>query len=348
MSMSVDAGLTENARESHKKRKNGNHADDGGLSKKHKKNTEPNGRADSQKPILERTRNATTPNGASSSHPLNVVMPSSTTNAKSPLFHQTTSFYLPLSPISMKTPLEGLCAEHISPLILTYFPPLKGIVLSYSNARLSNHPTADEADDTPILAEAIDEYAASFSWLIADFLILRPERGAVIEGHITVQSESNLGLVCWNLFNANIARDQLPQDWAWVSGTQRPKKRKDKTNTKGAGSTASQGYYIDGSGEAAEGVVKFMVLDFDTLPAYGRDKTFLSIQGSLVGSNELGTGRSHRTGEQRRGSSSRSQQDHDRDARDDEEEGSGVAGVASIDASNQLASEGSDSDGEST
>ncbi|KAG9735711.1 hypothetical protein KCU73_g10440, partial [Aureobasidium melanogenum] len=48
----------------------------------------------------------------------------------SPFVKQTSSFYLPLSPIYHAFPVDGLCAEHISPLLLTYHPPLRGVILS--------------------------------------------------------------------------------------------------------------------------------------------------------------------------------------------------------------------------
>ncbi|PBP25479.1 RNA polymerase Rpb7-like domain-containing protein [Diplocarpon rosae] len=44
----------------------------------------------------------------------------------SPFHLQTSSLYLPLAPVSQKFPLEGICAEHLSPLLLTYYPPFKG------------------------------------------------------------------------------------------------------------------------------------------------------------------------------------------------------------------------------
>jgi hypothetical protein len=49
-----------------------------------------------------------------------------------------------LAPISQLHSLAGICAEHLSPLILTYYPPFKGVVLSYSNAQLSKHPDLEE------------------------------------------------------------------------------------------------------------------------------------------------------------------------------------------------------------
>ncbi|KAH8687894.1 hypothetical protein BGZ60DRAFT_394761, partial [Tricladium varicosporioides] len=60
----------------------------------------------------------------------------------SPFHIQTSSLYLPLAPISQSYPLEGLCAEHLSPLLLTYYPPFEGILLSYHNPRMSEAPFA--------------------------------------------------------------------------------------------------------------------------------------------------------------------------------------------------------------
>src|SRR5450432_1640489 len=57
--------------------------------------------------------------------------------ADSPFHTQTSSIYLPLAPISQRQPLEGICAEHLSPLILTYYPQLSGVILSYSQPRMS-------------------------------------------------------------------------------------------------------------------------------------------------------------------------------------------------------------------
>ncbi|KAF2222515.1 hypothetical protein BDZ85DRAFT_296644 [Elsinoe ampelina] len=57
-----------------------------------------------------------------------------------PFVQETASLLFPLAPSAFNFPLQGLCAEHLSPLLLTYYPPLDGIVLSYSRPRLSNTP----------------------------------------------------------------------------------------------------------------------------------------------------------------------------------------------------------------
>lgn len=154
---------------------------------------------------------------------------------KSPFVEETISFYLPLSPIANDFAIQGLCAEHISPLLLTYYPPLRGFLLSYSNPRLSNtaHPahisdsthsdpgTASGTEDLQIahvLSRANDEYGVTLTWLIADFVVLRPTPGTVVKGHVRLQNEKYLGLVCYNFFNATIERRRMPKEWKWVPG----------------------------------------------------------------------------------------------------------------------------------
>ena len=119
---------------------------------------------------------------------------------QSPFCTATFSLYLPLAPVSQLHPVSGICAEHLSPLILTYYPPLKGVVLSYSNVTLSEYPTegSEQVTKDHVLAKTIDEFAASFVWVTAEFLLLRSQRGAMIEGQINLQNESHIGLVCFN------------------------------------------------------------------------------------------------------------------------------------------------------
>lgn len=208
--------------------------------------------------------------------------------SESPFYLRTTSFYLPLSPISQRQPLEGLCAEHLSPLLLTYYEPLKGILLSYSNARLSNHPRQYSNPEQQVLSEAIDEYAVTYTWVTADFLILRPERGAKVEGHISVQSQSHIGLICWNLFNVSIPYDNLPDTWEWVGEPTKRRKIEDD-NDYSTNPTAS-GHFVDGDGNELAGLLKFRVVDYESLSTFGKDKSFISIRGTLVPDKEHNDG----------------------------------------------------------
>ncbi|TVY54832.1 DNA-directed RNA polymerase I subunit rpa43, partial [Lachnellula suecica] len=123
----------------------------------------------------------------------------------SPFHLQTSSLFLPLAPVSQKKPLEGLCAEHLSPLILTYYPPLAGVLLSYHNPRLSEKPFGNDGTEE-VLLQNIDEYAVSWAWVTAEFLLFKPEKGAWLEGYVNLANEGHVGIVCWNLFNASIER----------------------------------------------------------------------------------------------------------------------------------------------
>ncbi|KAL9613148.1 MAG: hypothetical protein Q9167_002313 [Letrouitia subvulpina] len=202
--------------------------------------------------------------------------------------------------LSQRHPLQGLCAEHISPLILTYYPPVRGVILSYSNVRFSAGPLhiADADDDEPIYALAIDEYAATFVWVSVDLLLFRPQKGNTIEGWISLQNEGNIGLVCWNFFNANIERKRLPKDWKWISGGIKSQSSKEKL--KGSRKSSQphslangtvphsdrvpdiDGYFEDGDGKRIEGLVEFRVKDIETSRSSDRENGFLSIEGTML------------------------------------------------------------------
>lgn len=222
----------------------------------------------------------------------------------SPFHTQTSSLYLPLSPISQLHPLRGICAEHLSPLILTYHSPFRGVVLSYSNARLSEHPRSivPRAQQESVLARSVDEYAASFVWVTADFLIFKPQKGGWIEGWVNLQNEGHLGLVCWNLFNASIERKRLPQGWRWIEGgLEIGSKKKSKQTRNLLESEASQGeketqitnedqdsqgYFEDEDGNKIEGPLRLRIRDVDTSPTSDPGKSFLSIEGTLLDERE--------------------------------------------------------------
>ena len=225
-------------------------------------------------------------------------------NAVSSLFQvQTVSLYLPLSPIAQLYPLAGLCAEHISPLLLTYYAPFKGVVLAYSNPRLSSRQpvshglvqgnqtlqSGENQDEGPVLANIPNEYATSFVWLTAEFILLRSSRECFVTGWINLLTESHIGLVCWNLFGASIAADLLPSDWKWKEATaKRSSARASVSNdeiTQHVGNDAeiNEGHYMDGAGRKVQGWLTFRIIDFDvsSTEQWG-EKGFITLQGSLV------------------------------------------------------------------
>lgn len=194
----------------------------------------------------------------------------------SPFHMQSCSLYLPLAPLSQKTPIEGLCAEHVSPLILTYYPPFAGVILSYSNPRISEKPFGNDGETT--LLHNIDEYATSWTWLTAEFLLFKPDKGAWIEGYVNLQNEGHLGIVCWNLFNASIERKRLPDNWKWVGVEDQGGEE-----VEGMGETYAEhgvGYWADGEGKKVEGTIKFQVREIES--NHDKERGFLSIAGTML------------------------------------------------------------------
>lgn len=181
-----------------------------------------------------------------------------TQTGTSPFVQLTAGLWLPLSPCAYNFPLEGLCAEHISPHLLGYFEKFHGVLLSYSNPRITEelsqgvHSNGSDQLEA-VLTRSINEYAVSYVALTAEFLIFRPERGTILEGYVNLHSESVLGLICYNYFNASIEREKLPKDWTW-----------------------GEEHWLDGKGNAVAGLIQFKVEDYE---ASGQDG--ISISGAL-------------------------------------------------------------------
>jgi DNA-directed RNA polymerase I subunit RPA43 len=197
----------------------------------------------------------------------------------SPFMIRRASLYLPISPIYQTYPLAGICAEHLSPLVLDYYPPFKGVILAYEHPFLSDKPEAEEPETRrPVLAKALDEYAASYVWVTADFLLFAPACEDQMEGYVNYQNESFLGLVCWNLFNARIARERLPPTWVWVGRQQRKNQGNRSRNTE----EDDTGFYRDEVGRKVDGHLKFRVAEIELTADLQREKSLMRIEGTLL------------------------------------------------------------------
>ena len=224
-------------------------------------------------------------------------------STESPFWTESRSFYLPLPPIASLYPLQGFCAQHFSPLILTYYRPMKGVILAYENQRLERHPVADSSGQLSLaLSRSVDEYAATFAWVTTDFLVYRPKPGMLVEGYVTVQNEGHLGLLCLNMFNASIVRERLPKGWRWqgapaeatpstalLNGPDDMETDLENGMANGDAGEAgaeeapeSDGYWETGRGKRVEGFLKFKVRDLIVSRPGDREKGFFGIEGTLL------------------------------------------------------------------
>jgi DNA-directed RNA polymerase I subunit RPA43 len=186
---------------------------------------------------------------------------------------------------------------------LTYYPPLDGIVLSYSNVRLSEHPepssihvTPTATNPAPVLAKAVDSFTVSFVWLSAEFLVIRPRKDAMVKAWVSYQAPSQLSLVFVNLISVTIRAAHLPRAWKFVQDfgdddgdaaqSQSPlqSQSKRKKQQKGDG---GQGYFVDGDGVKVEGFIVARIVDFEMVTTKAeRRNGLLKIEASLVSEEE--------------------------------------------------------------
>ena len=104
-----------------------------------------------------------------------------------------------------------------------------------------------------------------------------------IEGHVNIQNESYLGIICYNYFNAGIDVRRLPKDWTWVSAT--AQQLQVAGEEQGAQETGD-GWFVDAEGVKVEGSIRFRVRDFEAAPATERERGFVSIEGTLLSEAE--------------------------------------------------------------
>ncbi|KIV82533.1 hypothetical protein PV11_04635 [Exophiala sideris] len=153
------------------------------------------------------------------------------------------SLYLSIPAVSLESSNSSLLATHLAPLLLTYFPPAKGIVLGFSDPVLSakadtivNLPlippsTGKVRPHAEVLAKAADEYGVCWVWLTATFLVFQPERGDELLGWTNVTSEGFVGLVSYNYFQTAVDKSRIPAEWKWIGPSRvqsSPNKKKGK------------------------------------------------------------------------------------------------------------------------
>jgi DNA-directed RNA polymerase I subunit RPA43 len=228
------------------------------------------------------------------------------------------SLYVSIPAVSLETAGPSVLATHLAPLILTYFPPAKGIVLAFSDPVLSAKPgsainiplispqTGVVQSEGDVLARTADELGVSWVWLTVTLLVFRPERGDELYGWTNVTSEGFVGLVSYNYFQTAVGSSRIPEDWKWNGPTRQDLKRNKKKGRKGKLGGDDQkiqgqaetgdeqpytpyaqvgndlGIFTDGNGIKIDGTLQFRVVDTEVVPAHDRHKWSLQIDGTLL------------------------------------------------------------------
>lgn len=180
------------------------------------------------------------------------------------LYTERITQYVSLPPAALAAPLPALCASVFSPLLLSYFPPARGIVLAYEDVSLSSSPPGASTDaQDEVLLRHVDEYAAPFLWATATFLIFRPRRGSYISARVTGQSKTHITLSYLNIFPISVLATQLPENWTFKAGT------------------TDEGVWQTEEGDLS-GDVQVRLLDFDGRTDGKSKGKGMRLEGSLV------------------------------------------------------------------
>ncbi|KAJ2791339.1 hypothetical protein H4R20_006879 [Coemansia guatemalensis] len=91
--------------------------------------------------------------------------------------------------------------ETLNSMLLHFVPQVRGVVLSYSKAKMLSH-TALLFNDSPFGQLEIS----------VKLLVWRPLSGMTLQGAINVQSPDHIGLLLWDTFNASIPASLIPKD----------------------------------------------------------------------------------------------------------------------------------------
>ncbi|KAJ9662797.1 hypothetical protein H2198_001249 [Neophaeococcomyces mojaviensis] len=236
-------------------------------------------------------------------------------------FYSTrTSLYLPIPPVGLGNPMPAVLSLHLAPLLLTYFSPAGGVVLSYHEPVLSARPEAgvNKALLPPSSAQTLghepdgtflkvgEELGVCWAWLTVTFLVFKPAPGDELKGWTNVMSEGFIGVVCYNYFQAAVSKNRIPKTWTW-SGDSSQGRRQRKTPRKGKLNDSdepsqetvadsqeamvvqeddtlddSAGTFLDESGSKVPDTITIRVADLEVVPAADRGKWSLQIEGSLL------------------------------------------------------------------
>lgn len=183
-----------------------------------------------------------------------------------------TSMYVSLAPCHFTNPINGIKAQHLDPLIMTYFTKANGVVLSYFNLRIVNKST----DPSQLLAKVSNESGFLFTWISVDLLIWQPQIGDLLEGYVYMQTASHIGLLVHDTFNASIKMRGIPQDWQFIPNQADEYAEEEDPSESKNSKFKSFGYWTDASGAKIEGKLQFTIRS-----VYSTGK-MLSLEGTLL------------------------------------------------------------------
>lgn len=188
-------------------------------------------------------------------------------------FHKlSVSLHVSLAPCFNRDPFRGVKVQHLDPMLMTYSSIARGVVIAYSDLRLSKENIDEDSNDQKGLAKIANSSPFSFLWALVSLLIWKPQVGDVMEGYIYMQTPSHIGLLIHDTFNASIKKFNIPDDWNFVPNQEDEYLEDNDGHSK----FKSFGYWMDNTGARVEGRLRFTVKSIHTTGKV------VSLEGTLL------------------------------------------------------------------
>lgn len=201
-------------------------------------------------------------------------------------FHKfSTSLYLSIAPLYSSNPIEGIKAQHLDTMIMKHFAPAGGVVIGYTNLKISEEFLSIE-DNEIITAKLNPHQPFAFLWCDVDLLVWKPQVGDVVEGSIYIQSPTHIGLLINDTFNAVIKKANIPSNWEFIpnqvdeedgeeaeQAAEAEEEVKEKKNDK---NSQSLGSWADSNGSLIQGKIQFNIKNIRS------NGLVVSVDGSLL------------------------------------------------------------------
>lgn len=171
-------------------------------------------------------------------------------------------------------PINGIKSQHLDPLLMTYFPAAKGVVLAYLNISIGDDNETLQ-DPRVTIAKIEGNSPFTFMWINVDLLVWSPQVGDVLEGDVYMQTAGHLGLLIGDTFNCSIRKYGIPESWQFVP-VQEDEVVNEDEEQEGDKKFKNFGYWIDENEIKVEGKLKF------TVKAIHTSGRVVSVDGTLI------------------------------------------------------------------
>lgn len=192
------------------------------------------------------------------------------------IYKVPTSIYVSLSPIYAANLEAGVKAQHLDPLLMTYFGAAGGIVLEYFDVKVLGPSSATLQTTGKGALESKGKLSTKpvFVWVSVQFLVWKPRVGDTMEGWLDFEAPLQINLVVLGTFLVTVKKEQMPEGWVFI----RCEVTEDESSfIEPVRVQRSKGYWTDRHGTKIPNKLRFRVTSVDL-----GGKGGCLVEGSLI------------------------------------------------------------------